>query len=517
MSASHKTATDAIGRRLGVAVRRRLGIDARALAALRIGYGAILLFDLGHRALEFRTFYTEAGVVPLAAQRDRTGAETLYSLYALSTEPWATAALFAVAAAAAVALLVGYRTRVATLVSVALLYSLHVRNTTVLNAADYLLVQLLLLAVFLPLGARWSLDARRRAARAGGGQGARDDAREDAPETAPAVDRLVVTPATAAFLLYVVSLFLGNALAKHEGDTWYAGRALHYALGNDQMTVYLGPHLAEYPALLEVGTYAWVGLLAGSPLLVLAAGRLRAAYAGAFVGAACGMAATMAVGLFPAVLVATLSSFLPPSVWDRLEAAGARAVAALPVDRPARSARPRGDGGSNPGVGWQPSPAVRRYLETTWSVALVVVLAVVLLWSAGALAGVDTFEPVDAVDASEGRLTVYAPDPGDRTVWYLVAAELDDGEERDLLTAGTAPEGVPANAADTTPSFRWRKYLEASVHDDVLSAALAEWACDRAVERYGDDVESVRATHYAQPIDGGDVRSNTYAERSCSA
>ena len=61
----------------------------------------------------------------------------------------------------AVALLVGYRTRLATIGSWILLASIHVRLPVVINAGDTLLRVLLFWSIFLPLGAMWSVDARR--------------------------------------------------------------------------------------------------------------------------------------------------------------------------------------------------------------------------------------------------------------------------------------------------------------------------------------------------------------------
>jgi hypothetical protein len=66
--------------------------------------------------------------------------------------------LFAIAALVAIALLVGYRTRLAT-VLLALLASLQARNPTLIQGGDNLLLLLLFWGMFLPLGARFAIDA----------------------------------------------------------------------------------------------------------------------------------------------------------------------------------------------------------------------------------------------------------------------------------------------------------------------------------------------------------------------
>ena len=115
-----------------VGVRRRLGIDTRALAAFRVALGLVVLVNLAARTRDLRAFYTGDGAVPLSAVQGYTTLSR-YSLYALSDSFAFVGFLFAVTAVFAVALVIGYRTRLASV------------------------------GVFLPLGARWSVDASRSA------------------------------------------------------------------------------------------------------------------------------------------------------------------------------------------------------------------------------------------------------------------------------------------------------------------------------------------------------------------
>ena len=134
-------------------------LDLRSLALLRVGLALLLLGDLALRAGDLRAHYTDAGVLPRSALPP---AGTL-SLHLLGGSAAFQGALFAVAAAFAAALLVGWRTPLATAGSWFLLVSLHARNPVVLQGGDILLRVLLFWSLFLPLGARWSLDALRRA------------------------------------------------------------------------------------------------------------------------------------------------------------------------------------------------------------------------------------------------------------------------------------------------------------------------------------------------------------------
>jgi len=131
------------------AIERRLTVDVRALAALRVALGVAVLVDLSMRARELGVFYSDGGVLPREAGAEVFAASS-YSLHAVSGSIVAQATLFAVASAFAVALIVGYRTRLVLGVTLVLLLSLHARNHFVLNAGDRLLRVTLFLAVPAP-------------------------------------------------------------------------------------------------------------------------------------------------------------------------------------------------------------------------------------------------------------------------------------------------------------------------------------------------------------------------------
>ena len=142
------------------AVTRRFRIDTWTLAFFRICLGTLLLADLLFRARNLVVFYTDRGVLSIEALAELYPGYQFLSVHALSGAIWFQILLFLLAAIAAIAVLVGYRTRLATALSLVMLVSLQARNPMVLNAGDPLLRRLLFWSVFLPLGASWSVDAR---------------------------------------------------------------------------------------------------------------------------------------------------------------------------------------------------------------------------------------------------------------------------------------------------------------------------------------------------------------------
>jgi hypothetical protein len=489
---------------LRAAVRRRIGIDVRALAVLRVALGALLLADLALRARSLRAFYTDAGVLPRAVLSARNPALARFSLHALSGAAAAQWLLFALAAAFALALLVGYRTRLATLGSLLLLASLHARNPLVLNGGDALLRRLLLWGLFLPLGERLSVDALRAAA------GSRDSA--DARERVAGV-------ASAALLSQVVLVYGVDALLKHRSPLWIRGNAVRYVFSLDQFTVLLGERLAGFPALLRLANWFWLGLLSASVLLLLLTGRRRTLLVSLFVTAHFGMALTMRLGLFPLISVAALLPFLPPQVWDGLAArvpAGSTAVDRWGGRR--LPAAPAGPWSLTP-----PSlpPRLRRTGRRAASVLAAALLVLALGWNATALGYVDAPPAVErTVDPADYRWDMFAPSPPRADAWYVAPGQLASGERVDAFRGGPVRWHRPPDVSATYPTARWRKYLLDVWRsgDPRLEAALGAHLCRRWNRDHRTDLVAVRVVVVAQPtrLAGPEpTRRHSLAARSC--
>ena len=139
--------------------RRLFSIDLRSLAAFRMALGVLLLADLVMRAQDLSAHYTDWGVLP----RDILSAHFLsplrFSLHLVTGSFSGQVFIFLLAGVFALALLVGFCTPLVTCASWLLLLSVQARNPSVLNAGDALLHLLLFWGMFVPLGARYSLDS----------------------------------------------------------------------------------------------------------------------------------------------------------------------------------------------------------------------------------------------------------------------------------------------------------------------------------------------------------------------
>ena len=225
------------------------GIDLRTLALFRAALGVVLFVDLCCRVGDAGSFYSDGGVLPrswLAAYGESWRA----SLYLANGQAWFAIALLALQAVAALALLLGWRTRLAALLCFVLEASLLNRNELVLTSGDGLLACLLFWSLFLPLGARWSVDAAL--------------SRTPAP-----LQNQYLSWASAALLLQVLSVYFFGAVLQSGAEWWPDGSAVYYALQLDRSATPVAVWLRQYPDLLTALTWFVRTLELLGPLLAL--------------------------------------------------------------------------------------------------------------------------------------------------------------------------------------------------------------------------------------------------------
>ncbi|ELY93350.1 HTTM domain-containing protein [Natrialba hulunbeirensis JCM 10989] len=480
------------------ALESRLGIDLRALAAFRIGLGLVLLIDLLTLRLPgLRTFYTDQGVFPRETLAETYPLFEALSVHALSGAAWFQALLLALAGLFAASLLVGYRTRLATVGALVLTASLYARNPLALNGGDTILLTFLALGLFLPLSARWSVDARRHA-------------NESTSQKPTALDSRTCSLATAAILVHFTLIYVTNAILKFQSDAWLGGFAVQRTLHLEQYLTPLGAALSDLSLVLIAVNWFWVALLSSSVVLLVVTGRLRLALVAGFVGTHLGMAATMRLGVFPLVMILGLLLFVPSPVWRQLEPV----VETRTPDRLVAGRPVRGDGGtagrgaddvastsSESSQGWWPTLNASRGVRVLSGVLVACLFAILLFWHAAAV-GVGGPAAVTDVDEDLGSWSFFAPNPPDAYSWYAIDATLESGETVETHVDGTAVRADrPPDGTAAYPSTLWKRYgMDVRYVGDVYYEPLAAFSCEQVGEQSDQPVDSVTVVHVEQPV-----------------
>jgi uncharacterized membrane protein YphA (DoxX/SURF4 family) len=277
------------------------GIDLRTLALFRAALGTVLLVDMLRRMADARTFYSDAGVMPrswLAIFND----PWRLSLHTANGQAWFAVLMLGLEALAALALALGWRTRLAALACFVLEASLLNRNVLVLIGGDVLLTCLLFWSLFLPLGARWSVDAAL------------------AKETPK--DNQHLSWASAGLLLQVMSVYFFSAILKSGREWWPDGSAVYYALQLDMYATPLAVWLRQYQDLLNGLTYfVWFLELLG-PLLIFSPlfnRPLRFVLLLLFMSMHLGFFLCLQLGPFPFISLTSLTVFIGGWLWNGLD------------------------------------------------------------------------------------------------------------------------------------------------------------------------------------------------------
>lgn len=301
-TALHRPRAFDIGRitdRLRACLRPRLTLDLRGLAAFRIAAGAILAIDALLRTRDLGLMFAPDGFFPLTTLRQTWNADpSVWSAAFLIDRTWWGGLMLVVQGLAGIWLAAGWQTRPATVVAWAAQLSVMRRTLPATNAGDAWLGALLFWAMFLPLGAVWSVDAIRR--------------RRDRP--APTAETCSI--ATAAFVFQVLVVYLAAGVAKWN-DSWLSGEAVRRALSVHDHGTALGTWIAESGWLTRPLTWGVIAMeLALPPLfLVVQRPRLRLGIVCMFIFFHLAILATMSVGLFAAIGITAWLPLLPGAAW----------------------------------------------------------------------------------------------------------------------------------------------------------------------------------------------------------
>ncbi len=301
--------SDAAGqsRSLGGAVAARLAllfsIDLRSLAAFRIVVSAAMLLSLVGMLPDVEAFLTDAGILSRADVIAR-GAPGTISLYlANGSYPFALG-LVLINIAAAVALLFGYRTRFASVLCWVLYASMDARNFLFLQGGDQLISCLVFWAMFLPLGAVFSVDAALDP----------DDRRSAPPH---------LSVATVGLLLQALYVYFFGALLKTGAEWIPQGTAVFMAMSLDTFATPLARWFREFHGATYALTYYVWFLEILAPVLLFFPDRglrVRAATLALLGTMHVGFRLFLDIGHFWLASLASLTAYIPGWVWDRLGA-----------------------------------------------------------------------------------------------------------------------------------------------------------------------------------------------------
>lgn len=507
----------------------RYGLDLRSLAAFRMGIGVLLLNDLAWRAVDLRAHYTDAGILTRERLVGGWGQPLFYSLHTVGGDRVAQAGLFLVAAVFAGMLLIGYRTRLAAFMSWLLLCSLQARNYIVLQGGDDMLRVMLFWAIFLPLNARFSVDAvlaKRRLVRANPASSGLGTA------TATVFPSRVLSLASATLVTQLLTVYFVSAALK-TGPTWHRdGSAIQLALHHHAFATSFGQWFRELPTpILQGMTWqVWWLELCGPLLFFVPWGTYwwRTLQALLFMGFHFGLFLTMRLGHFPWVAIVCWAVVLPSWFWDQPLR---RFTLAIKLRPKLRQWSQRAQTFIVEHERWfRGNIRLPRIQPTLAASFVVLVLASYTAYGTayamthgGNVQG-ERFNPL-LVLRLYANWGMFAPNPPNTSGWLVTVAQQKNGSEIDVWNGGVPVSfDPPALPSATYKRQRWRKFgdnILSPNHAGMRSYFLRYLCLDWNEDHPGPDaIEKITLYHMAQtanfPAKGyGPLSKNELARENC--
>jgi len=431
--------------------------DMAHVALFRILYGLQLFNYFWQLYPNLGAFFTDEGIFPrrqlLAFYPERL------SLLNLVGEWWQVAVIWAFSCVVAVALTVGWRTKLSCFLAFVLIVAFQWRNPLILDGSDLVFRFVPLWLMFTNAGGLWSIDALR------------------GPQ--PPTGRGWALPVR-ILELQVAWIYLATGIEKVAGALWVDGTAAYYALQLEHtFGRWWARPIALQPLLVKMISWGTIAVELGFLPLAMIPSRSTRLIAGVAAGGLhFGILTMMNVGNFPVIMLSTLVLFLP-TTWIR--AFVDRTHSALQTRAP-RSARRSWDSFVAFACDRLP-PSTDRVgrpnllLQRTGTIALVAFALFVfstavprqldMLRPTGDTAGLVRFLSLDQ------RWDMFSPDPARADGWMLGPARLTDGTTFDLYTGGSV-DNVSERYSDPLYT-RWVK-----VHERVANAGYGDYRLEYA-------------------------------------
>lgn len=292
-------------------ITKIFSLDLRSLALFRILLGGLIISDLILRALYLKDHYSDLGILPRGILIDRFLNTWTFSLHLINGQVYFQAFLFLLAGIIAVLLMLGYKTRLMTFLSWFLLVSLQNRNYMVLQGGDTVFRVLLFWSMFLPLGARYSIDYALSTNK--------DNFKNNN----------YFSMGSVALTIQIAIIYIFNSLTKTHNFWTKDYTALWYALQIDQMVLPVGKILRQFPALCKILTFSTLYIEFYLPFLLFVTffkDKIRLFLILFFFTFHIGISMTLNVGLFSFICMAAWCAFLPALFWNTISSTKVQSI-----------------------------------------------------------------------------------------------------------------------------------------------------------------------------------------------
>lgn len=295
-------------------------VDLRTLGLFRLVLGFLLAADCLRHWREASWAYSNEGVLTNHYHLFHPSSGYNFSLYHAFSSLGEAHVAFALSLLCYLCFFIGWKTRLFSILSFVLVTSMDNRMVMVENGG-YVVVNLIACwAMFMPTGARFSVDALRRSYRERTERTHADLEARARPEQRP---RSYTSSVVFLATLNVAAIYFFNVVNK-SGRTWRSGETVHYVLHLDRMVTGFAVVLREHLPLWAMRCMSWSVLVVEALLIswILSPyGRriTRTLAILAMWGLHASFGVLMRLGPFSWFLIGWSLLLMTPHQWDALE------------------------------------------------------------------------------------------------------------------------------------------------------------------------------------------------------
>lgn len=268
---------------------------------MRIGIALIIIGDLIIRVSDISAYYSDQGIWPIRLIYKFGWQPGFWSIHALNGSFNFEISLFFLHFILALFLLLGYKTKIATILIWLFTISLHNRNLFIQQGGDDLIRLILFWGIFLPWNSFYSIDSYK-------------------------IKIKHVTIANLGFLFLIASVYFFTANLKTSPEWRSEGSAIYYALSIDQLRLPLfGDWLYQFPWLMKPLTHLVFYFEILIPILIILPsknGILRFIAILLILFLQIGIGSTLYVGIFMYVNIVAALALLPPFIMNKMKIFG---------------------------------------------------------------------------------------------------------------------------------------------------------------------------------------------------
>lgn len=301
-------------------------VSLHAAAVLRVGYGLLYLLFLLREFPHRDEIWGPGSPWTPDLARELLSESGWFSILTMSDRPAYFEGCYALALLVSFLFMLGWRTRVLSVLFAIVVTSFHGRDILMTDGGDNLIVLMAVYLMFTACGRCWSLDSRRRRrhaypARSGHGP---TSPRENRPVPSPALRQVSLVGKQLNNVLHncgmlviaaqVCVLYGSASLYKVQGDLWRNGTALHYVLNLGLFRPW--PELShvadQHHVLIAILGYLTVLVQLALPFTLFS--KVKYVVLGLLIGMHVGIAVFLGLPMFSAAMIIADAVFLP----DRL-------------------------------------------------------------------------------------------------------------------------------------------------------------------------------------------------------